>query len=47
MLSALIDDHQGRTCCYYFDVPFDETLLLLGFEALRQAVYGIGAAQST
>ena len=26
MLSALIDDHQGRTCCYYFDVPFDETL---------------------
>jgi hypothetical protein len=30
MLSVLIDDHQGRTCCYYFDVPFDETLLLPG-----------------
>jgi hypothetical protein len=26
MLRALIDDHQGLTCCYYFDVPFDETL---------------------
>jgi hypothetical protein len=26
MLMALIDDHQGRTCCYYFDVPFDESL---------------------
>jgi len=26
MLNALTDDHQGRTCCYYFDVPFDETL---------------------
>ena len=23
---AEIDDHQGRTCCYYFDVPFDESL---------------------
>jgi predicted kinase len=26
MLTALIDDHGGLTCCYYFDVPFDETL---------------------
>jgi hypothetical protein len=26
MLKALIDDHQGLTCCYYLDVPFDETL---------------------
>jgi hypothetical protein len=26
MLGTLIDDHQGRTYCYYFDVPFDETL---------------------
>ena len=26
MLGALIDDHQGVTCCYYLDVPFDETL---------------------
>jgi len=26
MLMALIDDHQGRTCCYYLDVPFDESL---------------------
>jgi hypothetical protein len=26
MLSALIGDHQGLTRCYYFDVPFDETL---------------------
>lgn len=26
MLLALIDDHQGRTCCYYVDVPFDESL---------------------
>ena len=26
MLTALIDDHQGLTRCYYFDVPFDETL---------------------
>jgi hypothetical protein len=26
MLTALIDDHQGLTCCYYLDVPFGETL---------------------
>ena len=26
MLMALINDHQGRTCCYYLDVPFDESL---------------------
>jgi hypothetical protein len=26
MLKALIDDHQGLTCCYYLDVRFDETL---------------------
>ena len=26
MLTALIADHQGLTCCYYFDVPFGETL---------------------
>lgn len=26
MLTALISDHRGLTCCYYFDVPFDETL---------------------
>jgi hypothetical protein len=26
MLAALIADHRGLTCCYYFDVPFDETL---------------------
>ena len=26
MLTALIADHQGLTCCYYLDVPFDETL---------------------
>jgi predicted kinase len=26
MLMALIDEYQGLTCCYYFDVPFDETL---------------------
>jgi hypothetical protein len=38
MLMALIGDHQGRTCCYYLDVPFDETVLLLGSEASRQAV---------
>ena len=23
---ALIGDHRGRTCCYYLDVPFDESL---------------------
>ena len=26
MLTALINDHQGLTWCYYFDVPFGETL---------------------
>jgi hypothetical protein len=26
MLITLINDHQGLTCCYYFDVPFGETL---------------------
>ena len=26
MLGALIEDHQGLTYCYYFDVPFDETV---------------------
>jgi hypothetical protein len=26
MLGALIEDHQGPTYCYYFDVPFDETV---------------------
>jgi hypothetical protein len=26
MLGALIEDHQGQTRCYYFDVPFDETV---------------------
>ena len=26
MLMALIDYHEGRTCCYYLDVPFDESL---------------------
>jgi hypothetical protein len=26
MLMALINDHRGQTCCYYFDVSFDETL---------------------
>jgi hypothetical protein len=26
MLTALIADHQGLTCCYYLDVPFGETL---------------------
>ena len=26
MLTALISDHQGLTRCYYFDVPFEETL---------------------
>jgi predicted kinase len=25
-LMALVGDHQGRTCCYYLDVPFDECL---------------------
>jgi hypothetical protein len=26
MLMALINNHRGRTCCYYLDVPFDESL---------------------
>lgn len=26
MLAALCSDHRGLTCCYYFDVPFEETL---------------------
>jgi hypothetical protein len=26
MLTALVDDHRGVTRCYYFDVPFDETV---------------------
>ena len=26
MLAALCQDHQGTTRCYYFDVPFEETL---------------------
>lgn len=26
MLTALRADHRGLTCCYYFDVPFTETL---------------------
>ena len=26
MLTALCADHHGLTCCYYFDVPFEETL---------------------
>jgi hypothetical protein len=26
MLTALRHDHQGLTCCYYLDVPFEETL---------------------
>jgi predicted kinase len=26
VLTALIADHQGLTCCYYLDVPFGETL---------------------
>ena len=26
MLTGLVHDHQGVTCCYYLDVPFDETL---------------------
>jgi predicted kinase len=26
MLRTLIDDHRGQTRCYYFDVPFAETL---------------------
>ncbi|HEX6452502.1 MAG TPA: AAA family ATPase [Trebonia sp.] len=26
MLIALRADHRGLTCCYYFDVPFEETL---------------------
>jgi hypothetical protein len=38
MLTTLIGDHQGQACCYYLDVPFDETLLLLGSEASLQAV---------
>jgi len=26
MLTALIGDHGDLTCCYYLDVPFDETV---------------------
>jgi adenylate kinase family enzyme len=26
MLSGLVADHRGRTCCYYFDVSFTETV---------------------
>jgi predicted kinase len=26
MLAALIADHQGMTRCYYFDIPFEETV---------------------
>jgi hypothetical protein len=38
MLEALRRDHCGVSCWYYLDVPFEETMLLLGSEALRQAV---------
>jgi len=26
VLTALVADHRGRTACYYFDLPFEETL---------------------
>ncbi len=26
MLTELLRDHRGRTACFYFDVPFEETL---------------------
>ncbi len=26
MLAALVRDHAGRSACFYYDVPFDETL---------------------
>ena len=38
MLTALISDRPGRAFAYFLDVPFDETLLLLGSEASRQAI---------
>jgi hypothetical protein len=40
MLAGLIAAHRGVTRCYYLDVPFEQTLLLSGFEASRQAVLG-------
>jgi hypothetical protein len=38
MLSALSADHRGMSRFYYLDVSFEETLVLLGSEASRQAV---------
>lgn len=38
MLAALIDDHPGRAFAYFLDVPFDETLLLSGFEVSQRAI---------
>jgi len=38
MLTALRADHRGGSHFYYLDVPFQETLVLLGSEASRQAV---------
>jgi predicted kinase len=26
MLTSLANDHQGTTACFYFDIPFDETV---------------------
>ncbi len=26
MLARLLDDHLGKSFCYYMDIPFDETL---------------------
>ncbi|WP_220140174.1 P-loop NTPase family protein [Kitasatospora acidiphila] len=26
MLTALLAEHRGRTCCFYLDVPFEETV---------------------
>ena len=37
MLGPLIEHHWDQARCYCFDVPFDETLVLMGSEVARQS----------
>ena len=41
MLRALIDEHQGRTHCYYLDVPLEPDGQLLGVRQLRGVTPGL------
>ncbi|GAB7184581.1 hypothetical protein ATKI12_4412 [Kitasatospora sp. Ki12] len=36
MLTRLVDDHLGVTCCYYLDIPIDETFLRHASKADRE-----------